>query len=319
LELSFTSPRLATDGEELTKPLEVEIFREIASPGAGRSQSSSPASNDAFSASPLRSPWVSLVAADLKRLARGPKVAYVDAASPEYLTPLGSTFGYQVRALTRGFRGRAILGEPSNLAVATLLDVSGPVQNLRAVPTKKAISLSWDAPARTLSGAPPGHLSGYEVYRSIEPKPESFSIIGESKEPVFLDPHFEFGQTYHYKVRAVFKQGTQEAEGEDGQPRAVTPEDIFRPASPQGLTALYTVGAVELIWNASLEPDLAGYNIYRREEAKPYQRINKDLAATTIYRDSAIEPHHDYFYQVTAVDLSGNESTPSTETRAATD
>jgi fibronectin type 3 domain-containing protein len=307
------------DGEGLTKPLEVEIFREIRAPGTARSQAPSANSNSAISVPTIGIPWVTLEASDLARLARGQKVVYVDRPSePQFVSSLESAFSYRVRALTRGFRGRAILSETSNRADAALLDVSGAVQNLKVDPTEKALSLTWEAPARTLSGAPVAHLAGYRVYRSEKPKLESFRAVGECKEPAFFDPHFEFGGTYRYKVRAVFKQGTQEAESEDSRPCELTPRDIFPPQMPQGLTALYTVGAVELIWNANREPDLAGYNVYRREDGKPSQQINKDLVRTPIYRDSAIEVQRHYFYQVTAVDLSGNESKPSTEAQADT-
>jgi hypothetical protein len=320
LELSFTPPALATDGEGLTKPLEVEIFREIIPPKAAQSQAKSPDPNSAATSPARADPWVTLGAADLLRLARGPKVVYVDRVSEQqFAASLESIFGYRVRSLTRGFRGRAILSEVSNRAAATLLDVSGPAQDLKVVTSEKALRLGWESPARTLTGAPLAHLAGYRVYRSEKPKLGSFNAIGESKEAAFLDPHFEFGRTYRYKVRAVFKQGAQEAEGEDSQPCEVAPRDVFPPTSPRGLTALYTLGAVELVWNANLEPDLAGYKVYRREAGKPFQPINKELLRTAIYRDSAIEPQRHYFYEVTAVDLSGNESEPSAEVPADTE
>ena len=265
-------------------------------------------------------PWETLGARDLTHLARGKKVVYADRVSgPQFASSLGSVFGYLVRSLTRGFRGRAILSETSNRASAMLLDVSGPVLELKVVTTEKALRLDWAAPSRTLTGSPVEHLAGYHVYRSEKPKLESFSAVGESNSAAFSYPHFEFGRTYRYKVRAVFKQGAQEAEGEDSDAYQVTPRDVFPPDPPQRLTALYTVGAVELIWNANLEPDLAGYRVYRREAGRPFQQINKELLPTPIYRDATVEPQRHYFYQVTAVDWSGNESKPSIAVQADTE
>jgi hypothetical protein len=320
LELGFTPPTLATDGESLTKPLEVELFREITPPRTAASQATGTDPNSASPSSTPANPWVMLDAADLTRLARGQKVVYADRLSEQkFASSVGSIFSFKARALTRGFRGRAILGEISNRAAATLLDVSGPVQNLKVVTTERALRLGWEAPTHNLTGAPASHLTGYRVYRSEKPKLESFNAVGESKEPAFPDPHFEFGRTYRYKVRTLFKQGDQQAEGEDSQPYEVTPRDVFPPAAPQGLTALYTVGAVELVWTANTEPDLGGYTVYRREEGKPFRPINKELLRVPIYRDSSIEPQRHYFYEVTAVDLSGNESKPSTEVQAVTE
>jgi hypothetical protein len=319
LELGFTPPALATDGEDLTKPLEVEIFRDITPPRTTPQVTGSDPKRAASSPTPVR-PWVTLGARDLTGLTRGEKVVYTDRISQQqFAASVGSVFGYRVRSLTRGFRGRAVLSQTSNSATAILLDVSGPVGDLKVVTTEKSLRLEWAAPARTLTGAPVKHLAGYRVYRSEKPKLQSFRAVGDSQQTAFSDPHFEFGRTYHYKVRAVFKQGAQEAEGEDSRPYQVTPQDVFPPAPPQGLTALYTVGAVELIWNANREPDLAGYKVYRRESGKPFQPITKELLRTPLYRDSSIEPQRHYFYQITAVDLSGNESTPSTEVQADTE
>jgi len=321
LELAFTPPALATDGEGLTKPVEVEIFREITptTPTPPSQVTGSAPKSAAPSLSPDK-PWAILGLDDFTRLAGGHKAVYADRVSEgQFAASVGSIFGYRVRALTRGFRGRAILSETSNRAVATLLDVSGPVQDLKVVTTEKALQLRWDAPARTLTGAPLAHLAGYRVYRSEKPKVEFFSAVGESEEIRYSDPHFEFGRTYRYRVRAIFKQGAQEAEGEDSQPCEITPRDVFPPAPPHGLTALYTVDAVELIWNANREPDLAGYKVYRREAGKPFQLINKELLRAPVYRDSSVEPQRYYFYQVTAIDLSGNESKPSSEVQADTE
>ena len=85
-----------------------------------------------------------------------------------------------------------------------------------------------------------------------------------------------------------------------------------------GLTALYTVGAVELVWAANSEKDLAGYYVYRREDGEQPKKLNKELLRTPILRDASVEPDHTYIYQVTAVDLSSNESHRSEEVSVET-
>jgi fibronectin type 3 domain-containing protein len=81
---------------------------------------------------------------------------------------------------------------------------------------------------------------------------------------------------------------------------------------------LYTNGAVELVWTANTEKDLAGYYVYRREDGEQPRRLNKELLRTPILRDASVQPSHTYFYRVTAVDLSGNESQPSEEVEVET-
>lgn len=90
----------------------------------------------------------------------------------------------------------------------------------------------------------------------------------------------------------------------------IMPRDTFPPAPPEGLSSIYSAGAVELIWTANTEPDLAGYNVYRLEGSTP-QRLNKDILKTPIFRDTTATAGATLSYDVTAVDLSGNESGPS--------
>jgi hypothetical protein len=143
-------------------------------------------------------------------------------------------------------------------------------------------------------------------------------LVGESKEPSYLDSDFEFGRAYSYEVGALFKEGGTTAESEPSQPYEVIPRDVFPPAPPTGLTGLYTNGAVELVWDANTEKDLAGYYVYRRENHEQPKRLNKALLPTPIFRDTTVQPGHTYFYQVTAVDLSNNESQPGREVEVET-
>jgi hypothetical protein len=179
--------------------------------------------------------------------------------------------------------------------------------------TEKAIELRWRPPAKTLEGLPVRYLAGYRVYRSPTGKLGSFQLLGESKEPPYLDRDFEFGRSYSYEVRALFKDGGTTAESEGSQPYEVIPRDTFPPAPPTGLTALYTAAAVELVWTANSENDLAGYYVYRRENGEQPKKLNKELLRTPILRDVSVQPGHIYFYRVTALDLSNNESQPGEE------
>jgi hypothetical protein len=213
-----------------------------------------------------------------------------------------------LRTLTRGFRRRPVESEISNLVRLRLLDVSGPVRHMESKTTETAIELGWWPPAKTLDGLEVKSLAGYRVYRSLTGKPGSFQLLGESREPRYLDGDFEFGRAYSYEVRTLFKEGGTIAESEGSQPYQVIPRDVFPPARVQGLTALYTAGAVELVWTANSEKDLAGYYVYRRENGEQLKKLNKELLRTPLLRDVSVQPGHTYFYQVTAVDLSNNES-----------
>ncbi len=305
LHVSFTPPVDATDGERLSKPVEVEIFRTATSPEQKAPESP-----------PTLKPWLALRSQDFRAFTRDDVFNYTDRLSDqEFSHSLGFTFTFAARALTRRFRGRAVESELSNVVRATILDVSAPPTNLQARTTEKAVELSWSAPSQTLAGHPVSSLPAYRVYRGEKAQAGAVKVLGETPSSTYPDPNFQFGHSYTYKVVAIFKQGGQIAQSEESLPVEITPADIFPPATPTRLSAVCAAQVVELIWAANTEPDLAGYNVYRREEPSQPQRINQELVPTPVFHDSRVEPGHTYFYRVTAVDLANNESPPSEETR----
>ncbi len=307
LEFRFTLPQLATDGRRLSKPLEIEVFRGVTQAGA------------AAPAALALALWFDLRPNQWQPQLQGERLVYSAGLSEKEFNELqGSTLTLEVRTLTRGFRHRPLESDPSNKISLPLLDAPRPVMNLVAVTAEKAVELRWTPPIQTLSGKPLGALGGYRIYRSATGKPESYAFLAESSEPPFLDSNIESGRTYYYRVRAVLNaQGVQGDSG-DSEVAQVTARDIFPPAPPKGLTAVYSPGAVELLWTANDEPDLAGYYVYRKEGDGPSARITKELLRTPLLRDATVQPGRAYAYQVTAVDLSGNESAPSQEAQVET-
>jgi len=74
---------------------------------------------------------------------------------------------------------------------------------------------------------------------------------------------------------------------------------------------------IDLTWAPNTEGDLAGYNVYRREDGGTFKRINSDLLKTPVFRDPEVTPGRQYFYSVTAVDFRNNESAKSEEAHEA--
>ncbi len=283
------------DGERLTKPLEIELLRALLPAG----QPSPPP------VAALKT-WMSLGPSDIEKRRRGEKLTFnVNLSDEDLRTSSQSVFFYAVRTLTRGFRSRPEESALSNVVQVKLLNIPSPVQNLAAITTEHAIEVSWAA-----SGPA---ITSYRVYRSDTNKPESYAFRGESHATNWQDADFKFGQAYFYKVTAVVREAANSAESEDSAVVEIIPRDTFPPAPPKGLTAVYTGRAVELIWNASLEPDLAGYNVYRRSGDTDFVRLNTKLLPTPIFRDNSVAQGKSYSYRVTALDLSNNESPPSAE------
>ncbi|MGH9532627.1 MAG: hypothetical protein ACRD2Q_09555, partial [Terriglobales bacterium] len=105
------------------------------------------------------------------------------------------------------------------------------------------------------------------------------------------------------------------------------------PAIPQNVQAVFAAAAqgfIDLTWTPGADADLGGYNVYRRDPVAPHRRaasagdpgefgpshkINAELVKAPAFRDVQIERGQSYLYSVSAVDLRGNESAKSGETR----
>jgi parallel beta-helix repeat protein len=86
--------------------------------------------------------------------------------------------------------------------------------------------------------------------------------------------------------------------------------DTEPPAAPQGLAALGRDRLVHLSWKSNEEKDLAGYRLYRSDT--PLTGF-VEVRSTELNRtdDQDLENGRAYYFQVTALDLAGNESKPS--------
>lgn len=92
--------------------------------------------------------------------------------------------------------------------------------------------------------------------------------------------------------------------------------DTTAPAAPANLTANGGNGYVSLNWDDNTESDLAGYNVYRSQSSGGgYSQIASGLASSD-YNDNGVDNGTIYYYIVTAVDTSSNESLDSNEASA---
>ncbi|MFQ6615904.1 MAG: FG-GAP-like repeat-containing protein, partial [Fidelibacterota bacterium] len=86
--------------------------------------------------------------------------------------------------------------------------------------------------------------------------------------------------------------------------------DLVAPTHPQDLQFSPHKEAIRLFWKPSEEPDLAGYTVFRSDSSGgPYVRVlDTPLSNIAYYQDAGLEGGQFYWYRVSAVDSSGNES-----------
>ena len=163
------------------------------------------------------------------------------------------------------------------------------------------------------------------------PEPTERSLLVEdadSNKGRALDNNVAFGQTYEYRAQRVVRTQVDgqslELAGELSAPVRIDVQDIFPPAVPTGLAAVATVSdgpsgasaSIDISWQPATDADLAGYEVYRREEPSPWQRISGDQPVVApAFHDTQVVSGHTYIYAVTSVDQAGHLSARSEEAR----
>ncbi|MCD6167048.1 carboxypeptidase regulatory-like domain-containing protein, partial [bacterium] len=98
---------------------------------------------------------------------------------------------------------------------------------------------------------------------------------------------------------------------------AINPTDSTPPSAPTGLTAASGDGKVILDWNDNSESDLMEYEVYRSTspgvQVLDSNQVNQSQVSVSNFTDNTVQNWTSYYYVITAVDDSGNESSPSAE------
>jgi fibronectin type 3 domain-containing protein len=215
---------------------------------------------------------------------------------------------YQVVSVNR--RGHP--SSPSNPVTVYWDDPPPSPTQVRGELGDKRVDLFWEA----AEGA-----TGYNVYRKVEGE-EGFPVNPLNREPLkvtqYTDLNVQYEIKYLYSVRAVKRVVKTDVEGKGSPEIPVTPIKLTPPSAPNGLVAIPLKEGMELSWRKNPEPDLLGYNVYRRMPGEPqFEMLNESPLTQETYLDTHVELGKEYEYTVKAVDNSPrkNESEPSEEVR----
>jgi hypothetical protein len=234
---------------------------------------------------------------------------------------------YAVEVLNTSGRGAGI----SNQVHVPLVPTLPPFAGFTTRTTDQGVLLTWQCVSASSSGRD-GMKYVFRIYRRPESGTGETRIAAidttdcaEAKgAPAgsFLDRTFEWEKTYFYRgavvsVIEVAGKPAIEVEGDDTPEVKVFAHDVFPPAVPSGLQAVYSGAGQEPFIDLILAPvpdsDLEGYNVYRHEEGAPPVKVNAELVKAPAFRDTQVEPGATYFYSASSVDQRGNESARSEE------
>jgi fibronectin type 3 domain-containing protein len=186
-----------------------------------------------------------------------------------------------------------------------------PPTDLKAETGDGSIKLTWKYPP--WAGSYKDLAIQYYLYRKVGDgdfaKVDHKPIIRDDYTPSeYNDLWLKNGAEYSYYVIAVDPIGRQ---SQPSPTITAIPVDKTPPAIPENLNVESGDGVVAMAWNMSLELDVAGYYVYRSIGLdKEFIKLNDVLVPVNIpvYFDSTIANGVQYFYSITAVDKSGNES-----------
>jgi hypothetical protein len=303
--LTWTAPKETTDRAAIRGSATARICRSY------RTQAASPTAS--LCANP---------AATIPSIS-GQKATFSDDLTSLLGNPSQDFVTYNVETLND--RGRS--AGPSNAAVIFLAPSMAAATNVAARLERDGIVIEWSgATPPTSTALRTNYL--YRVVRAPALPGEgnaAETVVGEAPAQAGLasvrDRTFTWERRYVYRVvgitQVISREGKvlAEFEGLGGPPAEVNARDVFAPGRPHGLQAVYsgveTQRSIDLTWTPSEDPDLAGYNVYRREGMNEAGRISKELVKTPSYRDIDVQPGKTYFYIITAVDTRGNEGKSS--------
>jgi hypothetical protein len=248
--------------------------------------------------------------------------SYTDSLPAQLESDNSSGFiTYAVEVLNTDRRGAGL----SNQVRVSLAPTLPPPRDFAARVTGGGVVLTWTNDVR--SENPDAAIRYvYRVYRRLEGSQQE-TVVGEvssvgATESELTDSNIEWEKTYEYRVETVTviaqeKQAVLQIEGDDSPVAKVFADDVFPPAVPSGLQAVFSGPGqklfIDLVWAPVADVDLDGYNIYRHEEGAVAVKLNSVLVKTPAYRDENVVSGKRYFYSVSAVDVRGNESARSEE------
>jgi hypothetical protein len=323
--LSFTLPARSTRDQPLGEAPAIEIYRGAVEPGG------KPAAK-------ARTQLIYTIPGNLANsYEAGVKIVYRDRILPEELASAAAGRAesvYLVRTREDAFRASA----ESNRVALVIYPPPQPVPDVHAeliqpsaTGASPAVSLSWP---REANGA-------YAVYRAeITAQSAPAAATDASKAvletplakiaevhmpenatgaPLFYrDATVGLGRSYLYIVRRVAQFGAKIVESADSQAVLITVTEVTAPAAPQGVIAVVVPATaqapayVSLSWAITSEAGVAGYDVYRSEQADTRgSTLNESLVGSPTYKDTAVAAGGHYYYRVVAVDGAGRESAPS--------
>ena len=228
----------------------------------------------------------------------------------DFYTPLKNKPEHFIDGVHPNVNGHAILAQVAKNAIekATAPPSAPPLTpvGLQATPQLTSIKLDWSPNSEP-------NLGGYHIYRGEGA--EGFqAYIGTVSVPStsFIDMNVIKSQIYNYAIAAFNTDGKISTRS-----NAITAStlDQIPPIAPTTPTLSQIPDTIKIVWQPNTEVDLNKYYLYRSTDPNSIRDANNIItsifAPQASFDDVFFEYGTTYFYGITAVDISGNQSAMS--------
>ncbi len=161
-------------------------------------------------------------------------------------------------------------------------------------------------------------LDGYKIYRKIASSQtkanEEFKPVIDSLFPAkqnnYVDSSIQIGTDYEYAVQAIDIYGNKSPLSSS----ILIKSNSVAVLPPGGIKAQRSEAGILIKWDNSFQKNIKQYKIYRYERGnKPILISSKSASEKSEYLDKDVKKGNLYFYYLSSVDDSNNESIPSQE------
>lgn len=314
--LSWTTPTETSDGELIRKPGRMLVQRAlIAAPDAEPNFQTI-----------VELPLEPTLKDDrgAEAIARDSLAELLRSSTPARSGAPGSAAEYAIYSVVAQSRSGKSFGLPNRVSVPLVLTLPAPPK-VQLEPTSTGIRVEWEQAWPPTRESRLGAQYVWRIMRKQEGAAEAVmlrQLPAGHEAMLFVDTGIEWEKNYQYWIVPVtlWQDGSRkgEVEGDDSPTASVFAHDSFPPATPTGAQAVYSAlperAFIDITWTPNIDPDLAGYNVYRHVANEAPVKINTEPVRTPRFADPGVQAGMKYFYSVSAVDLRGNESGRSEET-----
>ncbi len=274
--LTWTAPTRTVQGDKLSKIDGFELLRAVV------------AEDDYCEGCPIK--FGRPIKINANEAKPGSKITYREAV----LRP-GYRYLYQVRTKLGWYHAS---GGSNIISFAWNTLISAPAR-LTAEAGDRKITISWPAPTTLIDGSKVSKNLRYQIFRSIAG--DQLTPLGPPiTATTFTDTSVENGKRYYYKVQPLNDKNSVGMMSEAAQAR---PHDLTPPAPPRDIIAVQTKSGIKILWQQSMESDLAGYRIYRRRsDQSKGTLVGKVSSEALMYLDTTAITAATWYYTVTAYD-----------------